>query len=121
MAAEARMINKRRERLFYTGMSVACLITVFGGFAPTYYLRTYFQDRPLIPLLHLHGFIFSLWLLLLITQTVLAATNRTRIHRRLGIGGAVVAVLMILIGTTTAIIRAKVIDIPPGSSSPLIF
>src|ERR1700682_4912106 len=66
MAAPAEIINKRdqsrrRERLFYTGMSVAFVITVFAGFAPTFYLRSYFQTQPLIPLLLLHGFVFTSW------------------------------------------------------------
>src|SRR5258705_9881400 len=40
-------------------MSIALVITVFAGFAPTYYLRPYFTAAPLIPLLHLHGLIFT--------------------------------------------------------------
>jgi hypothetical protein len=113
--------NHRRERLFYLSMCVAILITVFAGFSRTYFLRPYFVNRPLMPLLHLHGAIFSLWIVLLISQTTLVATRRTRIHRRLGIAGGVLASLMILVGTLTAIIRAKVIDVPPGFRSPLIF
>lgn len=126
MAAHAEIINtrnqsRRYERLFYTGMTLAFVITVFAGFARTYYLRAHFEPRPLIPLLHLHGFVFTSWLVLFLTQTTLVATNRTRIHRRLGIAGAVIATLMVVVGVTTAIIRAKVIDVPPGSPSPLVF
>lgn len=128
MAAHAEIIDKRdrdqsrrRERVFYTGMSVAFVITVFAGFSRTYFLRPFFETRALIPLLHLHGFVFTSWLALFLTQTTLVAARRTNIHRRLGIAGAVIAVLMIVIGTTTAIIRAKVVDVPPGSPSPLAF
>lgn len=126
MAAHAEIVNnrdqsRRRERLFYTGMSVAFVITVFAGFSRTYFLRPYFETRPLIPLLHLHGFVFASWLALFLTQTTLVAARRTNIHRRLGIAGAVIATLMVIIGTTTAIIRAKVVDVPPGSPSPLAF
>ncbi len=32
-----------------------------------------------------------------------------------------IATLMVIIGTTTAIIRARIIDVPPGSPSPLVF
>ena len=118
MAAHAEIINqrdqsKRRERLFYTGMSIAFLITVFAGFAPTFYLRSRFETRPLIPLLLLHGIVFTSWLGLLLTQTALVAAKRTGIHRRLGIAGGVLAVLMIFVGTTTAIIRAKVVEDRP--------
>ena len=64
VAAHAGIISKRRERLFYTGMAVAFMITVFAGFAPTYFLRPYFDARPLLPLLHLHGFVFTSWIVL---------------------------------------------------------
>lgn len=106
--------NRQRERLFFTGMAVAIVITVFAGFAPSYYLKSYFGRPPLSPLLHLHGIVFSSWLVLFITQTALVAANRTRVHRRLGIAGAVIAVLMILVGCATAIIRASQGAAPPG-------
>jgi len=113
--------RKRRERLFFTGMAAAFVIIVFAGFARTYYLRTYFHPEPLMPLLRLHGLVFTSWIVLLITQTTLVATHRTGTHRRLGIAGAALAVLMVTIGTTTAIIRAKAFEPPPGVSSPLVF
>ena len=121
MSARAGIINKRNERLFYTGMAAAFVVTVFAGFARTYFLRPYFNHGPLIPLLHLHGLVFTSWLLLLLTQTALVAAKRTDIHRRLGIAGAVLAVLMVMVGTATAIIRAKVVEVPPGAPSPLAF
>ena len=49
----------RNDRPFYTGMSVASVITVFVGFAPTYYLKGYFGAAPLAPLVHLHGLVFT--------------------------------------------------------------
>ena len=121
MAAHAAITGKRRERLFYTGMAVAVVITVFAGFAPTYYLRPYFSTPSLTPLLHLHGVVFTSWLVIFLTQTVLVAANRTGIHRRLGMAGAVIAVLMVIIGTATAIIRAKIVEVPPGGPPPLAF
>ena len=119
--AGARTIASRRERLFYTGMAVAITITVFVGFAPTYYLRPYFGTQPLAPLLHLHGLVFTSWLLLFLTQTALVAAKRTDIHRRLGLIGAVVAALMVVVGTLTAIIRTKQAAVSSGEVAPLIF
>jgi hypothetical protein len=121
MLATPALTRRRRERWFYLGMSVAVVITVFAGFAPTYYLRPYFTASPLMPLLHLHGFVFTSWLVLFVTQTTLVAANRTDIHRRLGIVGGVVAVLMILVGVSTALIRANQGATPPGGPSPLVF
>ena len=112
--------SKRRERLFYTGMAVAFVLTVFAGFARTFYLRPHFQTQPLIPLLALHGIVFTSWIALLLTQTTLVATKRTRTHMRLGVAGGLLASLMIVIGTVTAIVRAKGPSPVPGVN-PLSF
>ena len=120
-AAPAKVVNHRRERFFYIAMAVVIVGVVFGGFARTYFLRPYFDAEPLMPLLHLHGIVFSSWLVLYFTQTVLIAAKRTHVHRRLGIAGAVIAVLMILIGSTTAIIRAKQGATPLEGIPPLGF
>ena len=87
MTAEGKLDNKRRERLFYTGMAAAFVITVFAGFSRTWFLRPMFHPEPLIPLIYVHGFIFTLWIALLLTQTTLIATKRTRTHMRLGVAG----------------------------------
>lgn len=114
MAARAEVLNtgtsidkRRAERIFYTAMSVAILITVFAGFSRTFFLRPYFQTQPLLPLLIAHGIIFSAWIVLFLTQTTLIAARRTRVHMRLGILGGVLASVMFVIGIYTAIVRAK--------------
>ena len=99
MAAYAETISKQRqsksrERLFYIGMVIAIVITVFAGFSRTFYLRPYFQTQALIPLLILHGVVFSSWIVLLVTQTTLVATKRMRTHMRLGIAGGLLASLI---------------------------
>ena len=66
----------RGNRRFYTGMALAIAITVFAGFAPTYYLRTYYQTTPLGGLRHLHGLVFTAWVLLFVIQTALIPAGR---------------------------------------------
>jgi hypothetical protein len=121
MQATPVINRRRRERWFYISMSIAALITVFAGFAPTYYLRPYFNTAPLMPLLHVHGIVFTSWLVLFLIQTTLVAAHRTDIHRRLGILGGVIATLMILIGASTAVIRASQGATPVPGVSPLSF
>jgi hypothetical protein len=113
--------DRRRERFFYIGIAIVIVGVVFGGFARTYFLRPYFTTQPLLPLLHLHGIVFTSWLVLYFTQTMLVAAKRTDIHRRLGIAGAVIAVLMVLIGTITAITRARQGATPAEEIPPLVF
>ena len=113
-------VSKQQERLFFMGMAVAMVLTVFAGFSRTFYLRSYFQTQPLIPLLILHGVVFSSWIALTVIQTTLVATKRIRTHMRLGIAGGVLATLMIVIGTVTAVVRAKGASPIPGVN-PLSF
>jgi len=54
--------GRRRERFFYIGIAIVIVGVVFGGFARTYFLRPYFTSQPLMLLLHLHGIVFTSWL-----------------------------------------------------------
>ena len=106
--------TRQGTRRFYVGMAIAVLITVFLGFSRTYFLKAYYGTPELSLLLHLHGLVFTSWVLLFLAQTTLVATGRTDLHRRLGAGGAVLAALLLIVGTTTAILRVK------GGSAPIL-
>ncbi len=84
-------------------MAVAAIVTVFVGFAPTYYLKGYFGTAPLSPLVHFHGLIFSAWIGLFAVQTLLIAVGRVTTHRRLGLAGAWLAALLVAVGLATAV------------------
>lgn len=90
-------VSRRRERVFYTCMAAAFAVTVFAGFARTYYLRPFFDPKPLVTILHLHGLVFTSWVVLLVVQTALVAKRRTDVHRRLGVAGAALAALMVVV------------------------
>lgn len=99
---------RRRERVFFSGMAIALMLTVFVGFAPTFYLhRFYGSPSALTPSLLLHGIVFSAWILLLVTQTALIAAHRADLHRRLGVAGAGLGVAMMVLGAYVAITRAQ--------------
>jgi hypothetical protein len=101
--ALARPIGGRYDRPFYTGMAIAAAVVVFVGFAPTYFLRASYQSASLPTYLHAHGFLFTTWIALFITQTTLVAARRTNVHRRLGWVMATLAVVMVVVGTTAGI------------------
>jgi hypothetical protein len=117
----AAIRTKRRTRRFYVGMAIAIAITVFAGFSRSYFLKAYYGTPELSLLLHLHGLVFTAWILFFLVQTTLVAAGRTYIHRRMGVAGAVLAVLVIVLGTTTAILRAKDGAAPIPGVSPLSF
>jgi len=108
-------------------MAIALALTAFIGFAPTYYLRSLFGapvtvsgSTSLTPLAHVHGAVFTGWVLLFIAQTSLVATHRVAVHRRLGIAGGVLAATMTIVGVATALRAAARGAAPPGVD-PLVF
>jgi hypothetical protein len=103
----AALATRRRTRRFYVGMAIAITITVFAGFSRSYFLKSWYGTPELSRLLHVHGLVFTAWVLFFLSQAVLVATGRTYLHRRMGIGGAVLAALVVIVGTAVAITRAK--------------
>jgi hypothetical protein len=68
-------------------MALLMLVTVFVGFAPSYYLAGLFRAALASPIIHVHGALFSCWILLRVTQTSLVSAGRGDVHRRLGMAG----------------------------------
>jgi hypothetical protein len=103
---QTRVANQRLERVFFSGMAVVLLLSVFVGFAQSYYLHSVpnvprwrmFNTPPFPLVVHLHGLVFTAWILLLVTQTSLVAAHRLKLHRRLGVTGFVLACLLSLVG-----------------------
>jgi hypothetical protein len=123
MATSGLAFDRRRaENMFFSGMTVVILLAVVVGFARTYFLRGLLPAPTpaplgLTPLIHLHGLLFTGWILLLLIQARLVAARRIDIHRRLGIAAAVLAVLMVAIGTLVAI-QAVVRGVGPFGMDP---
>jgi hypothetical protein len=101
-----RVSQSRLDRGYYVGTAVAALAVTFAGFAHSFYLRPASMPS-LAPLVVVHGLVFSCWVLLFLTQTTLIATGHTRVHRRLGVAGAGLAVLMVVLGPMVAIPAAR--------------
>lgn len=109
VAAAATASGGRRDRLFFAGMALAIAITVFVGFAPTFYLRS---RSPVVPdslpfYLQVHGTLFTAWILLFGAQVGLVAAARVRRHRQIGWAGAVLAVLMVASGATSGVLSMR--------------
>ena len=100
-----------RDR-FFLGMAAAMSIVVFVGFAPSFYLRGYLspllQVPPLAsPLVYIHGFVFSAWMILLLVQTGLIAIGNLGGHRRVGMVGAVLAALVVGLGVIAQVAQTQ--------------
>jgi hypothetical protein len=95
------------ERRFFTFMAAAMVAVTLIGFAPTYYLSRFTGAPALGPLVHLHGVVFTAWILLFFGQTSLIAARRPDIHRMTGMALAVLAVASVVLGVVTAIEGAR--------------
>lgn len=102
MTPQLNRSGNAADRVFFGGMGLAMTLTVFMGFAPTYYLMRP-EAPPLTPLLHGHAFFATTWMLLFMTQTGLIAARRADLHRHLGIFGAIVAAVLTILLTMTSI------------------
>jgi hypothetical protein len=109
------------DRRFFLGISIAIALVVFAGFAPTFYLRGYFHTEPLPAVFVVHGMVFSAWVVLFVVQAALVSARRTDIHRKLGVAGGVLAVLMVVMGYQAAIAAATRGFSTPGLPPPLVF
>jgi hypothetical protein len=96
-----------QQRRFFVGVAVVVTFTVFLGFAPTYYLRGWFRLESLPFGVHLHGILFTAWILLFLVQSCLVSARRTDLHRRLGVVGALLVVPMLVSGVTVALAWAR--------------
>ena len=73
------------------------LCVVLVGFAPTLYLRAFFDVRPVPIYLYVHGAMLTAWFIWLCVQTSLVAAHRVDMHRRFGVVGVVLGIAVLVI------------------------
>jgi hypothetical protein len=94
-------------RTFYTSVGLAIAFLVFAGYAQSYYLARWVEPPARAPeltwLLHLHALTFTGWILFGVVQPALVASGRVETHRKVGMAGAALAVLVWGLGNVAAI------------------
>jgi hypothetical protein len=95
----------RGPRVFYVTAATAVLILAVIGFGPAYWGSV--SPGTLPPFLHVHAAVFLSWIVLLILQASLVARGRVATHRRLGVLGALLIPVMLVLGYQTAIFGAR--------------
>ena len=90
-------IDSRVDRNFYAFMAVLFAATAIAGFTPNSIaiLSGTKASPPLI--IHFHAAAMSSWLLLLAVQATLVASNKTHIHKRLGMVSVVLAPIIVFL------------------------
>jgi hypothetical protein len=61
--------GRKYDRFFFSGIVLLILVIVVAGFARSYYLAGLFGAHLPSRLIHMHGAVFSAWILLLVVQT----------------------------------------------------
>jgi hypothetical protein len=118
----AKVGARTREHWFFWGMSVLIALVVLVGFAKTYFLARYFHAKPLAaPIVHVHAAVFTGWILLLLTQTSLAASGNVATHRRLGLIGMGLAPLVFVLGVLVAREMLGRLSAVPGIDATRIY
>jgi hypothetical protein len=93
----------RAEGNFYLGVALVVALVVAVGFGRTLNARLIHPSTPRPWILYFHVVLFTAWVLLFITQAALVRTRRMAWHRRVGIAGIVLGVLMPVVGIATAL------------------
>jgi hypothetical protein len=107
MAINPTVQARNKERRMYLLFAAAMPLIILAGFARTYYLKGFFGNPPLPGrLVHLHGIVMTSWVALFIAQVLLVSKRRIRTHQRLGVLGAFLAALMVVVGVATGIAAA---------------
>ena len=95
--------HEHSEHRYFYVVAVFVTVTILAGFVPNYTLRLLHHDPNLTLVVHAHGLVMAAWIALFLTQTLLIARHRVDLHRRLGMFGVGLAVLVILAGVPTLI------------------
>ncbi len=105
----------------YTVAALVAAIVVFAGFAPSYYLKSVFATPELSTLKHIHGVVMTAWFTLFFVQARLIAKGNTALHRQVGAWGILLAIAVVIAGTTLGIASAKAGVSPDSKIPPLVF
>ena len=107
MATIAPIVRLSAERRFFLSMAIALALCTFAGFARTYYLMEYSGAADLAWMVHVHGLLFTAWVLLFGLQAGLISARRHDIHVITGSVGIALAVAMIVLGLWIAVTRSR--------------
>jgi len=98
-----RPVNRTVERVFYSGMAILMCVCVYIGFSPTYFGAGMMRAPLPSPILHVHGAVFTLWMVLFVVQAALISARRVKWHRSLGTVAFCLPPIMIVLGVLAAI------------------
>jgi hypothetical protein len=95
------------DRWIFTATAALFIVVAVAGFIPTSLDKIAAVEAgvraPLPLILHAHAVVMGAWLLLLLTQASLVATNRRALHQKLGVVAAVLLPAILVSGSLLVI------------------
>lgn len=99
------------ERLFYVIAGSLMVVATAVGFRAFLAHGKGFGGgeitRQIVPLVVVHGLAMLSWIVLFLVQSVFILKGNPRLHMRIGVGGAVLAGVMVPLGSVSAILSAR--------------
>lgn len=97
---------------FWVTLVMACF--VFAGFGLTYWQPILRGSLAFPPIVHIHAFIFSSWMALLMVQSLLFNTKNISLHRSVGTFGIAIATGMLITSAEVTLLFGNFTRANPG-------
>jgi hypothetical protein len=114
MSARAVRSARADEHRYFLGAALILTFLVLWAFGFEY--RDLMHPSQFTVLVQVHGLVMFAWVGLFLTQVALIVWHRPQWHRRLGVVGMVVALLVVALGVPTSIVASRLggDHLPPG-------
>jgi hypothetical protein len=106
-AIEYRRPSGLSDRTFFLLVLAAIWGGVLAGFVPDSLSHLAGKHVPFAPIVHVHAIVYVGWMVLLTTQLSLIRSGRVALHKRLGLLGAAMIPIMLVLGPVTSFIMTQ--------------
>jgi uncharacterized membrane protein YiaA len=113
-------ITSSKHRRFYLAMAWAGALIAAVGFSRRYFWPLAAGTFHAPSIVHLHGIITFTWVAFVIVQATLVASNRTAMHRSLGMAGIALGTLLVFTASEVAVLLLAR-ELKEGGPSPREF
>lgn len=96
-----------KEHVFFSAVTIIMVAEIILGFSSTYLPKVIGQTAQVPRIVHLHAFVFVLWLSFYLFQVTLVIRKKVTLHMRLGKWGVMSTLVMLLVGCAASIEAAR--------------
>jgi hypothetical protein len=115
---QTRAIARSFQPSFFFWITVVMALFIFSGFGLTYWIPMATGSlAPLPPVVHLHGFFYFSWIVLLIVQSILINAKKVQVHRSLGTFGIAIGTGVLILGAFMTVLSVRLGGPDPSPTS----